>query len=704
MSEQIENPQTDRAAAGGMSGELREHLHQREEVCRKLEELPAAAVEDYPAELEALRSAWNALPEVPPEYAEILDKRFLAAGVAAEAAAAEAAERHRKHLAKIQESAELHLELDKLIAAGELVVPAEVAALEKKWGEVTAGLSEEESAAAAFLEKFGPLKERMAAEETADLARSEAAAKLTEELIALTAGEDMDLLKDRKAAIETEYAAIGKVAKAAADRYNDAHRKAAAKLAQHYETLDLARWESYTLKQDLCNELDRLAELPDEELPKAAKRLQELRDKWKQLGAVPKSKADEINPRYLEATRKLQHRVDEYYANLRQQHRQAAAAKQELCDKATLLADSTEWNATAAAFKELQAAWKTIPGAGAQEKALFAAFRASADKFFNARSAWFDERNAKFEVIAEAKRKLLAEAEQLAGQQSGESPSPAAVQRAKELRAEFMATGRAGRIENELFDKFNAALDKFFSGRREAFAEREDHARKLVAEIDALTAEPGDAAAAESRYRAIRRELKELGCRKTFQSEIKAGERFESAITAARSRQLTDKLTLAKNVACSLASAWEEVKANGTLEEGRLAIEHLDRFPKLAAAAKLIGEAAAGDEKAKEKLAKSFENAAEERDRVTSALEKLVGIESKEEAAASAANDAMSLAAELTAAIAGNFAASNARAEARERTVDPKQLLAEFVNAGLLEADALEASFERFDNAYGKVR
>ena len=703
MSEQIENPQTDRAASGGMSGELREHLHRREEVCRKLEELPAAAVEDYPAELEALRSAWNAEPEVPPEYAEILNKRFLAAEKAAEAAAAEAAERQRRHLAKIQQSAELHLELDKLIAAGELVVPAEVAALEKKWTEITSGLSEEESAAAAFLEKFTPLKERMAAEEAADQARSEAAAKLTEELIALTAGEDMDLLKDRKTAIETEYAAIGKVAKAAADRYNDAHRKAAAKLAQHYETLDLARWESFTLKQDLCNELDRLAELPESELPKAAKRLQELREKWKQLGAVPKSKADEINPRYLEATRKLQHRVDEYYAGLRQQHRQAAAAKQELCDKAAALADSTEWNATAAAFKELQTAWKAIPGAGAQEKTLFATFRASADKFFNARSAWFDERNAKFEEIAEAKRKLLAEAEQLAEQQSGESP--AAVQRAKQLRAEFMAAGRAGRAESELDEKFNTALDKFFSGRREAFAGREEQARKLVAEIDALTANPGDAAAAESRYRAIRRELRELGCRKTFQSEIKAGEQFEGAIAAARSRQLIDKLTLAKDAARALAAAWETVKSGGALAEGQLAVENLDGFPKLATAARLIGEAAAGDEKAKEKLAKSFETAAEERGRIAAELEKLVGIESKEEApASSAADDALSLAAELTAAIAGNFAASSARAEAREKTIDPKQLLAEFVNAGLVEADALEASFERFDNAYGKVR
>lgn len=700
MSEQIENPQTDRAAGGGMSGELREHLHRREEVCRKLEELPAAAVEDYPAELASLEAAWNDLPEVPPEYAEILDKRFAAAVKAANDAAAEAEARRRARQAKINESAALHLELDRLIAAGELVVPAEVAELGKKWAACTAGLTAEESVEEAFMAKFRPLQERMAAEVAAENARSEAAAKLTGELIALTAGEDMNLLKERKTAIEAEYAALGKVAKAAADKYNDAHRKAAAKLAQHYETLDLARWESYTLKQDLCNELDRLAEMPEAELPKAARRLQELREKWKQLGAVPKSKAEEINPRYLEATRKLQHRVDEYYANLRQQHKQAAAAKQELCEKAAALADSTEWNATAAAFKELQAAWKAIPGAGAQEKALFTAFRASADKFFNARSAWFDERNAKFEGIAEIKRRLLAEAEQLAEQSVD---SPAAVQRAKQLRSEYMAAGRAGRAEHELSEKFNAALDKFFSGRREAFAGREEQAKKLVAEIDALAADLTDTAAADARYRAIRRELRELSCRKTYPAEIKAGERFEAALGAARTRVLSDKLTLAKSVARSLAAAWEEVKSGAVLEEGRLAVENLDRFPKLSAAAQLIGQVAAGDEKAKEKLEKSFDSAMHEHKRICSELEKLVGIEAEEEAKP-AADDALSLAAELTAAIAGNFAASNARAEARNKVVDPKQLLSEFVGAGLLEAADLEASFERFDRAYGKVR
>ena len=63
---------------------------------------------------------------------------------------------------------------------------------------------------------------------------------------------------------------------------------------------------------------------------------------------------------------------------------------------------------------------------------------------------------------------------------------------------------------------------------------------------------------------------------------------------------------------------------------------------------------------------------------------------------------ALDLAAELQAAIAGNFAKSSARAV--EKVVDPKQLLSEYLNTGLVDAETLERSFERFDNAYGKLR
>ena len=135
-----------------------------------------------------------------------------------------------------------------------------------------------------------------------------------------------------------------------------------------------------------------------------------------------------------------------------------------------------------------------------------------------------------------------------------------------------------------------------------------------------------------------------------------------------------------------------------TVDEASLAVEHLDRFGKLNSAAQLLKSAIAGDAKALERLEKQAAAAEADQNRICSELEKLVGVKQEPEEAA----PALDLAAELQAAIAGNFAKSSARAV--EKVVDPKQLLSEYLNTGLVDAETLERSFERFDNAYGKLR
>lgn len=692
MSEQIETPRNEHAA-GGISPQLRELLHRHEQLCTELELLPQSAAGDYAAELDRLTEAYRALPALPPEYAEILERRFSDAVDAAHRAAAAAEERRRQLQERCELAGKLSGELDQLAAAGELLTLDEVRNLERRWNEcvkdLPAGMVDLDS----FTARLTPLREKLEAEAAADAVRSEQVLKLAAELTELAAGEDMELLRERKAAIEAEFAAIERVPKAAADRYNDAHRKAAARLGQHYETLDLARWESYTHKLDLCAELDKLAVVEDAELPKAARRLQEIREKWKTLGAVPKVKADEINPRYLELTRALQHRVDEHFAHLRQLHKQAAAEKQQMVDKAAAMADSTEWNATAAAFKELQAQWKNVPHAGAAEKGLYTAFRAAADRFFNARSAYFAERNRRFDEIAERKLALIAEAEALTDH------SAETVRRAKQLRSDFQAAGPAGRREPELTGRFNAALDKFFSGRREEFAERERKSRELVAELEALAADPKEPGATEARAREIRARLRELACRNTYELEQQAFEKLDRSLGALRKRALTDKLALLRETARAAAALVDRFRAGGAIAPEEIGIDHAGLFSKLNAGLQLLPAASSGDAKAKERLEKLLHQAEKEHDRICSALEKLVGVEPP---AAEKADDAASLAAELTAAIAGNFAAGAVKAQ--EKPVDPKQLLAEYLNAGLLGSAALEESLERFDRAYGQLR
>ena len=72
-------------------------------------------------------------------------------------------------------------------------------------------------------------------------------------------------------------------------------------------------------------------------------------------------------------------------------------------------ASRTDWGPGSAAFRELQAKWKSLPRAGAKESELFARFHAAADKFFTARNLVFAERDKNFATAAAAKRKLIDE-------------------------------------------------------------------------------------------------------------------------------------------------------------------------------------------------------------------------------------------------------------------------------------------------------
>ena len=645
-----------------VSEELRVILHAKENLCAALAALPDKEnIEDYAGEIAALCAAYNASGSVPPEYSELLDKKFSEALAVAEKGAEAFANRK-------QQIAALTSEVSSLVAAGDFVTLDEITALEKKVDSLGAN--------AALLEPLAAIKTRLQAEADAEKAAADAAIKLAEELIALTALDDISQLHDRKGEIEKEFAAIGKVPRQANSRYQDAFRKASVRLAQHYETLDLARWESYTLKLDICQELEKLNAVPAAELSNASKKLNELREKWKQLGSVPKEKNDEINPRYLELTRNLQHRIDEHFAHKRQLQKLAAAEKAKICEKCEQLADSTAGGETAAEFRACQEQWKNLERAGSQEAALFARFRAAADKFFTARKAAFDERDKQTKLAVARKKELIAEAQNLTD-----------VRRAKQLREEYRNSGSAGKRESELYKEFNAAMDKFFTGRREEINAKEIRARELIAEVELLCANPQDSVA---RCREIKDELRNISCRETRFDEQKVWQKFEAAMAKVRDAERSRRVAASSDITMALAELYSKFLAGEKVE-----IPEADTyagFPKLQNAAALLASAVAGDGKAADKLAKLAASAVAERENICNALEALAGNNDKADSAGE-----FSLAEELQAAMMGNFGKGDTKRKEKEQ--DPKVLLADFAGCGLVAADQLSALQARVDAA-----
>jgi hypothetical protein len=142
------------------------------------------------------------------------------------------------------------------------------------------------------------------------------------------------------------------------------------------------RSANLTRKQALCERAEALVDSSD--WVKTATEIQALQAEWKTIGPVTRGHEKAVWERFRGAcdrffTRRqedLKRRKEEWSANLKR--------KETLCETAEQLADSTEWDSTAAQFKQLQADWKTIgPVRKSKSEAVWQRFRAACDRFFD---------------------------------------------------------------------------------------------------------------------------------------------------------------------------------------------------------------------------------------------------------------------------------------------------------------------------------
>ncbi len=142
-----------------------------------------------------------------------------------------------------------------------------------------------------------------------------------------------------------------------------------------------ARGANLQKKQDLCARAEALA--PSSDWVKTAAELQALQAEWKTVGAVSRGHEKALWERFRAACdgffsrrqEDLKKRKDEWSANL--------AQKEALCEEAERLAQSNDWDATAAQFKRLQAQWKGIgPVRRSKSEVIWQRFRTACDGFF----------------------------------------------------------------------------------------------------------------------------------------------------------------------------------------------------------------------------------------------------------------------------------------------------------------------------------
>lgn len=211
-------------------------------------------------------------------------------------------------------------------------------------------------------------------------------------------------------------------------------------------------------------------------------------------------------------------------AEMRQAEQRAARAaqaelaltrKRELVAEAEqLAAEATQWKASGERLREIVDGWKDLRGVDRKTDAeLWKRLNAARATFTRRRGTHFAQLDQQRKEAQDLKEGLIKEAETLA---ESTEWGPTA-RRLREMMAEWKALPRAGRESaDDQWERFRAAQDRFFTGRSEAFAERDTVSRAnqkvkegLIAEAEQL--DLADPHAAQARLRSIQDRYERAG-------------------------------------------------------------------------------------------------------------------------------------------------------------------------------------------------
>lgn len=223
--------------------------------------------------------------------------------------------------------------------------------------------------------------------------------------------------------------------------------------AEHKAARDRARVEAIEVKDRIVAEAERIA-AEATHWKSSGERLKELLDEWKAAPHGDRQAEAALWKRMSAARSTFAKRRKTYFASLEEEREAVRERKQELVQRAQELSASTDWAATAAAYRDLMNAWKEAGRADrAAEDELWKQFRAAQSTFFDARSAAMSAKDGQLRERATAKEELLAEAEKLLP-----VSDPKAARAA--LRSIHQRWDKIGAVAREAQDRLEGGLKK----------------------------------------------------------------------------------------------------------------------------------------------------------------------------------------------------------------------------------------------------
>jgi hypothetical protein len=273
--------------------------------------------------------------------------------------------------------------------------------------------------------------------------------------------------------IQDEWKAIGPVpvsqAKSLWASYNALIELFYSNRSIYFELKELDRKKNLTLKQEICDNAEKLAEQgPSSQV---IKELNDLHEEYKHVGPVPKEEQEALWQRFKAASDVIYSKRREQLEVSKREMQSHLQAKVTLCEKAEEFTSFNsskiaDWNDKTKEILELQKQWESV-GPVPKEKAkdVNKRFWAAFKTFFHNKNEFFKHLEAYREQNLQRKAELCERVEALNNSDNVDLEQTA--EQVKQLQQEWKDIGPVPEKQrNQIFDRFKAACDAFFDKRR----------------------------------------------------------------------------------------------------------------------------------------------------------------------------------------------------------------------------------------------
>ena len=238
-------------------------------------------------------------------------------------------------------------------------------------------------------------------------------------------------------------------------------------LKMNKELRDYDFKKNLELKQQLCEEAEALDDETD--IVSAFRKLQEMHNKWREIGPVAKELREELWARFKAASSAINKKYQTFFEDRKSKEKENADAKTALCEKIEQISTDdlktyAQWDEVTKQIIALQEDWKKLGYASRKANAaLFARFRKSCDEFFGKKAEFYKSMKEELTSNLAKKIDLCERAEALMDSTEWKEATDKFV----EMQKEWKTIGPVVKKHSDaVWKRFIAACDHFFEQKK----------------------------------------------------------------------------------------------------------------------------------------------------------------------------------------------------------------------------------------------